>query len=181
MTHFRLLACSALLAGSALGTTAAAAQEDNSPRQLPPAAFQKAIQCRTITAPDERLACYDREVAALELAEKSNEIRVVDREQVQKTRRSLFGLVLPDFNIFGGGDKGSDPVDEINSSIRSVVQDPRGRYTLTLEDGARWQQLDTRKLNEPRVGQPVRIRRAAMGSFLANVNKQVAIRVKRIN
>ena len=32
----------------------------------------------------------------------------------------------------------------------------------------------------PAPGQPIRIRRAAMGSYLANVNNQIAIRVRRI-
>ena len=182
MNMLRLLVHATIFSVSAFAATASVAQQPaESPRQPPPAAFQKAVQCRTIASPDERLACYDREIAALETAEATDEIRVVDRAQVQKTRRSLFGLILPDINIFGGGNEGSDPVDEINGSIRSVTQDPRGRYIFTLEDGARWQQIDTRKLNEPRAGQAVRIRRAAMGSFLANVNRQVAIRVKRVN
>jgi hypothetical protein len=183
MTMFRLSVCAAFLSGAIFAATASMAQQQaDAPRQPPPAAFQKAVQCRTVQSPEERLACYDREIAALETAEATNEIRVVDRAQVQKTRRGLFGLVLPDINIFGGGkDDGSDPVDEINSSIRTFTQDPRGRYTFTLDDGARWQQLDTRVLNTPRAGQTVRIRRAAMGSFLANVNKQTAIRVKRVN
>lgn len=182
MTAFRRLIIASALPVAAFAATASVAQQTGSPRQPPPAAFQKAVQCRAIQSPDERLACYDREIAALENAEATDEIRVVDRAQVQKTRRSLFGLILPDVNIFGGGnDAGSDPVDEISNIIRSVAQDPRGRYIFTLDDGVRWQQIDTRKLNTPRAGQPIRIRRAAMGSFLANVNKQTAIRVQRLN
>lgn len=183
MTHIRPLIRASLFSVALLATSASAKEKDSdTPRPPPPAAFQKAVQCRTVASPEERLACYDREIAVLEAAEAANEIRVVDRDQVQKTRRGLFGFVLPDINIFGGGkDDGSEAVDEIDSTIRAVSQDGRGRYTFVLEDGARWQQLDTRELNTPRVGQPIRIRRAAMGSFLANVNKQVAIRIRRVN
>ncbi|HZG46043.1 MAG TPA: hypothetical protein VEZ41_07220 [Allosphingosinicella sp.] len=162
----------------AVGVDPASAQDPA--REAPPAAFARAIQCRAIADAQARLACYDREVAALEQAERTSEIRVVDRQQVRRTRRTLFGLTLPDINIFGGGDDG-ESVNEISSTIRSFSQDGSGKYTFVLEDGARWRQLDTRELNEPKAGQPIRIRRGAMGSFLANVNQQVAIRVRRVN
>jgi hypothetical protein len=157
----------------------AAAQRVNAPRGAPPAPFAQAIACRAIAEPQQRLACYDREVAALEAAEATSQIRVVDAQQVSRTRRTLFGLALPDLNIFGGDD---DPaaVTEINATIRSATQDPSGKWIFVLDDGARWVQLDSRELNiDPRAGQPIRIRRAAMGSFLANVNRQIAIRVRR--
>jgi hypothetical protein len=157
----------------------ASASAQNPPREGPPAAFTRAIQCRTITDPQQRLACYDREVPALEQAERTSAIRVVDRQQVRQTRRSLFGLTLPDINIFGGDD--GEAVSEIDSTIRSFSQDPSGKYIFVLADGARWRQIDSRELNEPKVGQPIRIRRAAMGSFMANVNRQVAVRVRRVN
>jgi len=160
------------------GASAAQAQ-DTGPREAPPAAFQRTIQCRAVADPQERLACYDREVAALETAERASEIRVVDRQQVRRTRRSLFGLVLPDLNIFGGDDD-QTAVNEITGKIQTATQDPSGKYTFALEDGARWRQIDSRNLNvTPRPGHTIRIRRGAMGSFLANVNNQVAIRVRR--
>lgn len=159
----------------------AAAQTPQAPsREGPPAAFTRAVQCRSIADPQERLACYDREVAAMAAAEAASEIRVVDRQQVRNTRRTLFGLTLPDINIFGGDS--DDPMNEINGTIRSVTQLPDGKWAFTLEDGARWVQIDSREFSSyPRAGHTVRIRRAAMGSFLANINRQVAIRVRRTN
>ena len=113
-------------------------------------------------------------------AEAASEIRVVDRQQVRSTRRSLFGLTLPDLNIFGGD--ADDPMNEINGTIRSVNQLGDGKWAFTLDDGARWVQIDSRDLSSyPRVGHSVRIRRAAMGSFLANINRNTAIRVRRSN
>lgn len=176
MILFRCIAGAAAL----LALPIAAANAQTPSREGPPAAFARAVQCRAIQNPQERLACYDREVAALEQAERTSEIRVVDRQQVTRTRRTLFGLTLPDINIFGGDDDG-EAVTEINSTIRSFSQDASGKYTFVLDDGARWRQLDTRNLNEPKAGQPIRIRRGAMGSFLANVNRQIAIRVRRVN
>ena len=49
-----------------------------------------------------------------------------------------------------------------------------------MEDGAVWQQIDTTRLpREPKAGQKVKIKVAAMGSYFANVNGQRAIRMKR--
>jgi hypothetical protein len=158
----------------------APAAGQNPAREGPPAAFARAVQCRALANPQERLACYDREVAALEQAERTSEIRVVDRQQMRSTRRTLFGLSLPDINIFGGDDEG-EAVTEITSQLRSVSQDANGKYLFELEDGARWRQIDSRDLVNPRAGQPIRIRRAAMGSFLANVGRQTAVRVRRVN
>lgn len=164
----------------ALVMTSAPATGQTAPADGAAATFARAVACRTITTPEERLACFDREVAALARAEAAQEIRVLDRQQVRRARRSLFGLTLPDLDLFGGGDGDEQGVSEINAIIRSVSQDPTGKWIFVLDDGARWAQIDSRQLGiDPRPGQPIRIRRAAMGSFLANVNRQVAVRVQR--
>lgn len=155
---------------------AAAAQDGERQR---PQALLDVLQCRTLAAPEERLACYDRTVAAMEQAEAAEQLVVVDREQIQRTRRSLFGLTLPNLSIFGD-DSDDEEASRIEGTIRAVSADPYGKWILTLEDGAVWRQIDSRELAiEPRVGQPIRIRRAAMGSYLANINNQVAIRMRR--
>lgn len=161
----------------------AAAQPKNEPAPLPQTAMQ-VIACRAIQPAAERLACFDREVAAFEAAAAARELMVYDREQVRKTRRTLFGIPLPDLNIFGDGEaggEGDEGFSQIESTLRSVRQDGRGRYLFMLEDGARWAQIDTRELSAtPREGQKIRIRRAVMGSYLANVGSNVAIRVRRV-
>jgi hypothetical protein len=174
---FRRTAFAALIAAGALAGTAGA---QTAPREAPPAAFARAVQCRTIADAQQRLACYDREVAALEQAERTAEIRVVDRQQVRRTRRTLFGLDLPDVDLFGGGD--DDAVSEVNSTLRSVTQTGLGKWIFELEDGARWVQIDSLNISpDPRAGHTIRIRRGAIGSFLANVNGRRAVRVRRQN
>jgi len=145
-----------------------------------PEPFKKLIDCRAITQPAERLACFDREIASVMAAEARNEIVVFDREQVRKTQRSLFGLSIPNFKIFG--DDSPDSEKEIESTIKRVWTHTNGKWGFELADGARWVQIDSRELVfDPEPGQPIRIRRAALGSYLANVDKQVAIRVGRIH
>lgn len=166
------------IAATILITAPALAQERR--QQARPQALTRVLECRAIQATAERLACYDREVAAFEAAESTQQVVVYDREQLRQTRRSLFGIALPNLSIFGGGGD-EDGVTQIESTIRGLRQDPYGKYTFTLEDGARWVQIDTRDLRlPPRVGQPIRIRRAMMGSYLANVGNQAAIRVRRV-
>lgn len=145
-----------------------------------PAALNRLTDCRAIAAPAERLACFDREVAAIDAAEARKDLIVVDREQVRKTKRSLFGLALPDLGVFGDASS-DDSTSAIEASIKRAWQAPDGKWRFELEDGARWAQIDGRNLTaEPDSGDPIKIRRAALGSYLANVNKQVAIRVRRV-
>lgn len=159
-------------------TAPAFAQE--TPRERPEA-LNRVINCRAIQPAEERLACYDREVAAFDTAESSNEVVVMDRQQVRRTRRTLFGLVLPDLGVFG--DNNADPeeaVAQIEATIQGANQNALGKWVITLEDGARWIQSDSRNLaRNPRNGMTIRIRRAAMGSYLANIDGQIAIRVRR--
>lgn len=113
-------------------------------------------------------------------AQQSGDLVAMDRQQVRKTRRSLFGLALPDLGVFGDSES-EDGNSTIETTIKSVRETPDSKWIFDLAEGGRWVQLDTRNfIVDPAPGQPIRIRRAAMGSYLANVNKQVAIRVRRV-
>jgi hypothetical protein len=131
-----------------------------------------------------RLACYDREALAIQEALVKGDLIALDREEVRKTRRSLFGFSLPATRLFSndGGREEADKetVDNLSAVIKSARQLPRGRWTIELEEGGTWTQIDDRKLAiYPRPGHKIEIRRAALGSYLANVNGQIAIRVRR--
>lgn len=145
------------------------------------AVLTRVVDCRKIGDAQARLACFDREVAAMEVAEASKNLVVVDRDQLRKTRRTLFGLTLPNLSVFGDDNADEEGVQRIETTIKSVRQDPYGKYIITLEDGARWAQTDSIELStEPKAGHAISIRRAAMGSYLANIREQRAIRVRRM-
>ena len=168
-----------LLAATIAMATMASAKEAETP-QPAPAALTRVIACGTVADPSERLACYDREVKTMNEAQQKGDLIAMDRQQVRKTRRSLFGLALPDLGVFGDSES-DDGNSAIETTIKSVSETPDRKWIFTLAEGSRWVQLDTRNfVVDPAPGQPIRIRRAAMGSYLANVNKQVAIRVRRI-
>ena len=172
------------LAALALFAAANASAQQAQEGQARPQALTRMLDCRAMQPAAERLACYDREVAAFEAAEKAREVVVYDREQIRRTRRSLFGIALPDLNIFGGRKEDGEEREEvaqIESTIRAISQTGNKRYVFTIDDGARWAQIDDRELSAtPRAGQKVRIRRAAMGSYLANIGSNTAVRVRRI-
>jgi hypothetical protein len=176
-----LSSAAAFIALAALAGAAPAEQA----RESRPDLFKKLIDCRAITESAARLACFDERVAALDAAEAKQDVVVVDRGQIRKARRSLFGLTLPRLGIFGGGkeeEAEEEGFSQIDSTIQSARRNREGKWVLILEDGARWVQVDNRSLlPDPAAGQPIRIRRAALGSSLANVGKQTAIRMRREN
>lgn len=142
-------------------------------------ALRKLVACRSIADITARVACFDREVAAIDAAEARKDLVVFDRAQVRKTQRSLFGLSLPDLNIFG--DDSKDAQKEIVSTIKRAWVNSNQKWAFELPDGARWAQTDSRVIHlDPRPGDSIRIRRAALGSYLANIGRQTAVRVQRI-
>lgn len=152
----------------------------SAPHARPPA-FSSLINCRAILTPSERLACFDRTVASIEAAEARQDLVIVDRDQITKTRRSIFGLALPNLGIFGDGKTGGEPEAKMEGTIKRAWMAADGKWNFEIDDGARWVQVDSRNLAiDAKAGQSIVIRRAAMGSYLANVNKQIAIRVRRV-
>ena len=153
------------------------AAKDDPAAATPPPVFQAVIDCKAIADPAARLACYDKAVGAMDAARESKDLVVADRSTMREAKRGLFGLSLPKLKLFGGGD--SEEVNEIESTLAAVLKGRDGYYVFTLADGARWKQTEGRD-PFPKVGQAIRIRKGAMGSFLANVNERTAIRVIRL-
>lgn len=179
-----MIARSFIVALALLGAASAADAQRRRSAEAPqrPEVLNQLTACRQVTPDAERLACYDRQVAALQAAEAAREIAVVDRQQIRRTRRSLFGLVLPDLGIFGGdSDEGEDgaAVNEINSTILAVGSNNQGLMTYRLQDESVWVQIEGRLGRMPRNGEPIRIRRGPLGSFIANVAGRPGVRVIR--
>lgn len=165
------------LGAVALGATSVAVAAPEPDR---PVVVEQVYKCRDIADSAARLACYDAAVVQMADAEQRRDILFADRAQVNKTKKGLFGLNLSNLNIFGGDDD-KDEVNDITATIVSVGRVDR-RWVLVLDDGARWSQADTKTLpRNPKSGMEVKIRKAALGSYLANVDGMNAMRVKRTN
>lgn len=143
-----------------------------------------AIRCTTITDPGERVACYDAAVGRIAEASRSGSVALIDKAEVTKARRSLFGFPLPDIRLFGGG-KDVPPalkpeaVEKLETKIASVGQG-RG-LLLTLEEGGTWRVIDEAVPVQPKAGEAIAIRRGAMGGYLANIAGRRALRVQRVS
>lgn len=167
----RLSLAAALLAAAPF---AAHAQEGPPPT---PEIFNNLLNCRSITDDAQRLACFDSQAATVAAAEQSREIVVYERGDVEEAQRDLFGLSVPQIRLLGEED---EQLDRVETTITDVAGGGYRPWVLRLADGSLWIQIDSEQLSrDPRVGHPIVIQRAALGSFRAEVNGMRAIRVRR--
>lgn len=165
------------LAAAAVVTPAAGRSQEANPGRAP--LLEALLACRAITATDARLACFDSAAAAFDTAEQQGEVTVIDRVQARETRTRLFGLDLGSANLFGRL-RQDDPVEAIETTLASARQDGRGQWTFVLADGSVWRQIDNERVtSRTSAGASVRIRQAAMGSYLLSVGGARSVRARR--
>lgn len=176
--HILVPALPALAMLAVVGVTDAVAQAPQAPGRA--VVLERLTACRAIAASSERLACFDRESAVLDQAERAGDVVVVDREQVRETRRALFGFSLPSMPIL---DRGETPerIETLTSTIKSARQaGGRGPWVFELENGSVWRQIDSETLSTRAApGVAVVVRSGAIGSFLLSVNGARSLRVRR--
>ena len=144
------------------------------------APLQALLACRNIAESTQRLACFDSAVARFVQAVDSGEVVVVSRQQANAARRSAFGFNLPSLAIF---DRSARPeeLNRVSGEVESVHRNAAGKWVLTLVGGAAWEQIDNERLpRAPKQGSKVEVRRAALNSYLMNVDGQRAMRVRRV-
>ncbi len=151
-------------------TAGARAQTGSSERVL-----RSFTDCRAIAAPDARLACFDKAAGALEAAVKAKDVTIVDRQDVRKARRSLFGFTLPKIDLFGGSgptrpDEKEDAFTELNTTVASARPAANGRVEIRLADesNAVWQTTDPMNF-PPKPGDKIRIRQGTLGNYFLAV------------
>lgn len=163
----RLAAAAMMMIGLPAVVDAAMTQPASGERVLKPFA-----ECRAIAAPDARLACFDKAAASLEAAVKAKDVTIVDRQDVRKARRSLFGFTLPNLDLFGGGraeDK-DEAFTEINTTVATARPGNGGRVEIRLADegNAVWQVIDPMPF-PPKPGVKIRIRQGTLGNYFLAV------------
>ncbi len=169
-----ILAAAAL---AALSTPVMAKDKDKDEALAPPPVFQAVIDCKALTDPTARLACYDKAVTAMASARDAKDLVVADRATMREARKGLFGLSLPKIKLFGGGD--SEEVTAIDGTIDQVYAAKDGNLVFVLADGMRWKQIDGRPAIA-RKGDPIHIETASLGSYFARIGKGQNARVIRI-
>jgi hypothetical protein len=169
----------AVLAATGLIQAATSAQaQDAAPARS--STLETLVGCRSIADASARLACYDAAASALDAAEQSGDVIVVDRVEVRETQQRLFGFEIPALPILSRGDR-PETVDSVTSTLTQASQRGTGTWVFTLEDGSVWRQTDAQSVRiTPRVGDTATVRRAAMGSFMLSLGRGRSIRVARV-
>ncbi|WP_419814258.1 hypothetical protein [Glacieibacterium sp.] len=153
-----------------------------------PSASDRVLQpfadCRAIGAPDARLACFDKAAASLEAAVAARDVRIVDRQEIGRVKRSLFGFALPRVALFDGGDRktGRDEPDftEIDTTIASARRVENDRIELQLADeDARWRTTEPMSFT-PRNGAKIHIRKGALGNYFLSIAGERTVRGMRV-
>ncbi len=151
--------------------------------QKPPsraAIVDKLMDCRKLTDDAGRLACYDQAAGALETAEAKGDVVIVDREQARQVRRQAFGFSMPSLSLFEKGETQED-LENVAGTLDSARQNNAGKWVIKLQDGAIWTQVDANELHRtPKAGATVKIRQAAMGSFIMSIDGGGGFRVRRV-
>lgn len=150
--------------------------------QKPPsraAIIDRLMDCRKVTDDAGRLACYDQAAGALEQAEAKGDVVIVDREQARQVRRQAFGFSMPSLSLFEKGETQED-LENVAGVLDSARQNTAGKWVIKLQDGAVWVQVDANELHRtPKAGAQVKIRQAAMGSFMMSIDGGGGFRVRR--
>jgi hypothetical protein len=144
------------------------------------AIVQKLLDCKKIADSSERLACYDQSAAAFDQAEAKGDVVVIDREQAREVRKQAFGFTLPSISIFQKGEAKED-VDNYDGVVALARRDGGGHWVIKLEDGAVWAQVGVEELfKTPKPGMKVKIRKAALGSYMMVVENQGGFKARRV-
>lgn len=161
----------------AIGAAPAFAQNDGDVAR--PKVYRELIECRQISDAAQRLACFDAASVQMEQAAAAKDIVILDRAEVRKTKRSLFGFFLPKLPFFDN-DEEEDQFTRIESTFASVAPVGFGKYQFDIPDGGTWQTMESTR-SVLREGQKIMIRRGAVGGYLLQVGNGGYIPVKRVN
>ena len=128
--------------------------------------------CRGIADNAARLACYDQFTDG------------IGRDVVTENANRPYDPVK-DFGasraMMKQEDIGEQEPEFIEAKIVSAELTGYSKWTLTLDSGAVWTQIDSVDLPvSPKAGATVKIKQAALGSYMANVGKGRGFKVKRV-
>jgi hypothetical protein len=158
---------------------AAAAAKD---RPLPPSPLLQGLRdCQKLPGETERLTCYDKSAAAMIKAADGGDLTVVDRESVNKARRSLFGFALPSLPFLTGNSSKDFATAKLETKLTSFRSLGNGFYRFGIADaGALWETTEASNLRDPNAGEKIVISRGAIGSYFAKIGNQREVRVRRL-
>jgi len=165
-----------------------------------PSEISNVFACRDVADSDLRLACYDKAVGRLEVAQKSGNVVSIGKRDFEKIERESFGFNIPSLpklnKLFGSlkdttsnvGKKAFRSKDIENAQSNVILEINKTKVfgykkiRFYFKNGQVWEQTDTKRV---RIGKKdlgnAHIRKASLGSYLLQVNGSgPAISVRRI-
>jgi hypothetical protein len=140
--------------------------------------------CRKLADAAARLACYDQAVDALATATERGDVVVVERTEVRKARKGLFGFTLPRIGFLTGKpDNAEDVADEkeLNTVITASRSIGNGKWRFTVEGGALWETVEVNLgFSDPVPGRKVLIEKGLLGAYFVTVERGRRVQAKRI-
>lgn len=160
------------------GAGSAHAQSAAGPDAGDPDAVRGLLACRSTPAAADRLACFDRESQRLDQAVAAKDVLVVDRAQVAKVRRSVFGFSAADPVPFAK--RADDIPDVFEGTVTAVAAARGGRYRLQVDDTV-WELLEAGAFQSPpKTGEAVVIKRGLLNSYRVSVAGRSGLRAVRL-
>lgn len=137
--------------------------------------------CRAIASEAERVACYDAKVGALIGAVDAGDVRLVDREEVRKTKRQLFGISIPEIDILKSDEKDDEETNGLlETTITSARQIGQASWRFTTIEGAVWEINNApSRLRPIMAGDKVVFKKASLGYYFVRINGQIGVKGKR--
>ncbi len=140
--------------------------------------------CRTKTDSAERLACYDKAVNVLTAATASQDVVIVERSEVRKARKGLFGFSLPRIGFLAGRDGNAEDEADVARQETKIVSSRSigyGKWRFTVENGAVWETVEVNMgFDDPLPGRMVLLEKGSLGSYFAKVGKGRRVQTKRV-
>lgn len=180
MPYCKHVTLAAMSAAVAVGSPVAAAEGKADESE-----YVEALRgCQAVVEAGARLACYDAAVGRVVAASEKGEVRLVDREDVERTRKRLFGFSLPDIGIFGDRDDADDNDEELDMLESEVTAAQRSGddWIFTIAEGdAVWQiQNPPMRLARIKPGDKVVFKKASLGSYFIRLNGQIGVKGTRL-
>lgn len=137
--------------------------------------------CRAIVDGAERLSCYDAKVGAMVAATEAGDVQVVDRDDLVRTRRQLFGFTVPDLDILKGNEQDKEASEVLTTSITGARRMSNIAWRFTTEEGATWEINNApRRLAPIKAGDKVEFKKASLGFYFIRINGQMGVKGKRV-
>lgn len=131
--------------------------------------------CAALPEPTARLACYDASFTATTSAAANPAPR---RDADERAHRD-FGLNPAQLRELPDRAPASAP-EHIDATVAAVTTSSAGERVVTLGSGQVWVITESRSKGQVRVGDLIRIRKAALGSFKLVTEAGVALRARRL-